>query len=70
MFKEKRAEHSKKPTEFYKIIETLYDHGRKLELFARSGRKGWDSVGNEVYLKEAAWHGDAQTLDVPLQEAA
>jgi N6-adenosine-specific RNA methylase IME4 len=70
VFKEKRAEHSKKPTEFYKIIETLYDHGRKLELFARSGRKGWDSVGNEVYLKEAAWHGDAQTLDVPLQEAA
>ena len=41
-----------------------------LELFARSGRKGWDLVGNEVYLKEAAWHGDAQTLYVPLQEAA
>jgi hypothetical protein len=26
----------------------MYDHGRKLELFARSGRDGWDSVGNEA----------------------
>jgi N6-adenosine-specific RNA methylase IME4 len=44
----KRTEHSRKPHEFYDIIETLYDHGRKLEIFARSGRKGWDSVGNEI----------------------
>jgi N6-adenosine-specific RNA methylase IME4 len=44
----KRAEHSKKPAEFYEIIETLYDHGRKLELFARCCREGWDSDGNEV----------------------
>jgi N6-adenosine-specific RNA methylase IME4 len=36
----KRTEHSKKPIEFYEIIEALYDHGRKLEIFARSGRKG------------------------------
>jgi N6-adenosine-specific RNA methylase IME4 len=44
----KRTEHSKKPAEFYDIIEKLYDHGRKLEVFARSGREGWDSVGNEI----------------------
>jgi N6-adenosine-specific RNA methylase IME4 len=44
----KRTEHSRKPHEFYNIIETLYDHGRKLEIFARSGREGWDSVGNEA----------------------
>jgi N6-adenosine-specific RNA methylase IME4 len=44
----KRTEHSRKPSGFYDIIETLYDHGRKLELFARSGRRGWDSVGNEI----------------------
>jgi N6-adenosine-specific RNA methylase IME4 len=48
------AEHSRKPPEFYDIIETLYDHGRKLEIFARSGREGWDSVGNEVDLRAAA----------------
>jgi N6-adenosine-specific RNA methylase IME4 len=50
----KRTEHSRKPPEFYDIIETLYDHGRKLEIFARSGREGWDSVGNEFDLRAAA----------------
>jgi N6-adenosine-specific RNA methylase IME4 len=49
-----RTEHSRKPPEFYDIIETLYDHGRKLEIFARSGRNGWDSVGNEVDMTVAA----------------
>jgi N6-adenosine-specific RNA methylase IME4 len=33
--------------EFYKIIEGLYDHGRKLELFSRNKREGWDMDGNE-----------------------
>jgi MT-A70 len=50
----KRTEHSRKPREFYEIIETLYTHGRKLELFARSGRTGWDSVGNEFFHMKAA----------------
>lgn len=45
---ERSDKHSEKPKEFYDIIETLYDHGRKLEIFARSGRDGWDSIGNEV----------------------
>jgi N6-adenosine-specific RNA methylase IME4 len=51
----RRTEHSRKPSEFYDIIEALYDHGRKLELFSRSGRRGWDSWGNETgYLMAAA----------------
>jgi N6-adenosine-specific RNA methylase IME4 len=52
----RRTEHSKKPIEFYDIIETVYTYGRKLEIFARGGRAGWDSVGNEVYgvLSQAA----------------
>ena len=50
----KRTEHSRKPLEFYDIIETMYDHGRKLEIFARSGRHGWDSVGNEIDMRMAA----------------
>jgi N6-adenosine-specific RNA methylase IME4 len=50
----KRTGHSCKPAEFYDIIETLYDHGRKLEIFARSGRNGWDTVGNEVDMRVAA----------------
>lgn len=42
-----RSEHSKKPHEFYDIIETLYS-GSKIELFARNTRDGWSSWGNEV----------------------
>lgn len=40
--------HSEKPAVFYDIIETLYPHGKKLELFARKERDGWDSHGNEL----------------------
>ncbi len=42
-----REEHSKKPEEFYRIIEELYN-GKKIELFARNKRDGWDAYGNEV----------------------
>jgi N6-adenosine-specific RNA methylase IME4 len=42
-----RTKHSQKPHEFYEIIEGLYDHGRKLELFSRNKRDGWDMDGNE-----------------------
>ena len=31
-----------------KIIEDMYDHGRKLELFSRKPRQGWDADGNEA----------------------
>src|SRR5262249_24675909 len=41
--REKRTEHSKKPAIFYDIIETLYRHGTRLELFQRgAGRHGWE----------------------------
>jgi N6-adenosine-specific RNA methylase IME4 len=41
-----RGEHSEKPVEFYDIIETLYTRGRRLEIFARDRRKGWDQYGH------------------------
>jgi len=44
---EERTEHSKKPELFYQIIEDLY-HGKKIELFARNKREGWDSWGNQL----------------------
>jgi N6-adenosine-specific RNA methylase IME4 len=44
---ERSNKHSEKPQEFYDIIEAMYDHGRKLELFSRKTRLGWDSDGNE-----------------------
>lgn len=41
--------HSEKPEIFYEIIETLYSHGNKIELFLRgTPRPGWDGWGNEV----------------------
>ena len=45
---ERSAKHSEKPEEFYDIIDAMYDHGRKLELFSRDkSRPGWDADGNE-----------------------
>jgi N6-adenosine-specific RNA methylase IME4 len=48
---ERSDRHSEKPEEFYTIIDAMYDHGRKLELFSRKPRLGWDSDGNEADLK-------------------
>lgn len=46
---ERSGKHSEKPEEFYSIIDGMYDHGRKLELFARAVvRDGWDQDGNEA----------------------
>lgn len=42
-----RTEHSKKPEEFYNIIETIYLNGERLEMFARQPRKGWKAYGNQ-----------------------
>jgi N6-adenosine-specific RNA methylase IME4 len=43
-----RTTHSTKPPEFRHIIETLYPHGKRLELFARAKAPGWDVFGYEV----------------------
>ncbi len=43
-----RGQHSKKPSEIYELIESLYTSGPYLELFARSKRAGWHSWGNEA----------------------
>jgi len=42
-----RTEHSEKPEFFREIIDTLYTHGRKIELFARKKVEGWEAFGNE-----------------------
>lgn len=43
-----RTEHSKKPEYFREIIETIYTHGNKIELFAREAPDGWDVFGNQI----------------------
>jgi N6-adenosine-specific RNA methylase IME4 len=45
---ERRTRHSAKPVAAYEAIEGMYPHARKLELFARAGRNGWDAWGNEA----------------------
>lgn len=42
---ERSKEHSEKPEEFRQIIDTLYTHGKKLEMFARKKVDGWDHYG-------------------------
>ena len=44
----KVREHSRKPDEQYRKIESLYPGKRYLEMFARRHRPGWDVFGNQV----------------------
>lgn len=44
---ERSKKHSEKPQEFRDIIDTLYPHGKRLELFARQAHEGWEAWGNE-----------------------
>lgn len=39
--------HSVKPDEFYQLVDSLCP-GRKLDMFARRGREGWDTWGKEA----------------------
>ena len=41
------GEHSEKPEEFYRLVESLCP-GSKCELFARRRREGWSTFGSEV----------------------
>ena len=43
-----RGKHSEKPAAVYDIIESMYPHSRKLEMFARTSRNGWHTWGNEA----------------------
>lgn len=52
VFAEKSTRHSKKPIKSYEIIEELYPDLRKIELYARYTRSGWDCWGNEIEQEE------------------
>lgn len=43
-----RRRHSQKPEAVHAIIETMLPAARRLELFARERRSGWDAWGLEV----------------------
>ena len=42
-----RTQHSAKPAVFYELIESMYPHLAKIELFSRSPRKDWAAWGNQ-----------------------
>ena len=45
-----RTGHSVKPEQFRQLIDTLYEHGPRIELFARRSIPGWEVWGNEPSL--------------------
>jgi N6-adenosine-specific RNA methylase IME4 len=47
-FSEKRTQHSRKPEYVQDELDAIYSDARKLELFARRSRDGWDVWGNET----------------------
>ena len=48
VFREKATKHSKKPLCAYEMLEELFPNSKKVELFARIERTGWEVFGNEV----------------------
>lgn len=48
VFTEQVKRHSQKPEISFEIIERLYPNTKKLEMYARRTRDGWDCWGNEV----------------------
>jgi len=45
---ERTGRHSEKPVEFRQMIDRLYPHGPRIELFAREKHEGWQAWGNEL----------------------
>lgn len=52
VLREPSTKHSKKPLCAYQMIENMFPKSRKIELFARDQRDGWDSWGNELKILE------------------
>ena len=48
VFTEQVKRHSQKPEISYEIIQRLFPETKKLEMYARYKRDGWDSWGNEI----------------------
>ena len=50
----RKREHSRKPDEFYDLIEGC-SWGPRLEIFARGSRPGWDTWGDQAGDYEISW---------------
>lgn len=50
----RKREHSRKPDEFYDIVEAC-SWGPRLEIFARGARPGWSAWGDQAEAYEIGW---------------
>ena len=48
VLRENSREHSRKPDCFYKMVEDWYPNEKKLDVFSREKRKGWEQYGDEI----------------------
>lgn len=48
VLREASKRHSQKPECAYRMLESMFPEAKKLELFARTERKGWDAYGDEI----------------------
>jgi len=56
LFAEKARQHSEKPDAFWDLIEPCLDEAGispRIEMFARSRRRGWDSFGDQIQVRPA-----------------
>ena len=44
---ERTDKNSEKPAEFRQLIDKMYTHGKRIELFSRNRVDGWEVWGNE-----------------------
>jgi N6-adenosine-specific RNA methylase IME4 len=55
-----RREHSRKPDEFYRLVEQVFNDvcpdANKLDMFTRQVREGWDAYGDQIDYFEAEKH--------------
>jgi N6-adenosine-specific RNA methylase IME4 len=51
---EKSTVHSRKPEAAYEMLENMFPSAKKIELFARQRRDGWDAFGNEMDMMKNA----------------
>lgn len=47
VIREPSREHSRKPEAAYRLVEALYPDARKLDVFTREMRVGWDGYGDQ-----------------------
>lgn len=47
VFYEASRQHSRKPEVAYRLIEQLYPGARRLDVFSRQARQGWDRYGDQ-----------------------